>query len=70
MVDKRRRRIPIPLLTVFLGVSCIGLAPPVAHATTIVGIRTPAQVVIAADSMGTSRGTGSKRPGRSVRYSR
>jgi hypothetical protein len=32
------------------------LALPAAHATTIVGIRTPAQVVIAADSMGTSRG--------------
>jgi Proteasome subunit len=56
MVRKRRCSIPIPLLLVFLEVSCIGLALPVAHATTIVGIRTPAQVVIAADSMGTSRG--------------
>ena len=37
-------------------VCCTGLVPPVAQATTIVGIRTPAQVVIAADSMGTSRG--------------
>jgi len=56
MVDKRRCRIPIPLLAVFLGVSCIGQAPIVAHATTIAGIRTPAQVVIAADSLGTARG--------------
>ena len=51
-----RRRFPIPLWLLFLGVSRIGLAPAVAQATTIVGIRTPAQVVIAADSMGTSRG--------------
>ena len=56
MVDKRRCRFPIPLLTVFLGVSCIGQALSVAHATTIVGIRTPEQVVIAADSLGTARG--------------
>ena len=56
MVDKRRCRIPIPLLTVFLGVSCIGQALPVAHATTIAGIRTPEQVVIAADSLRTARG--------------
>ncbi len=56
MIDKRRSRLPIPLLTVLLGVSCIGKALPVAHATTIAGIRTPAQVVIAADSLGTARG--------------
>lgn len=56
MADKRRWRIPIPLLTVFLGASCIGRSLPVAHATTIAGIRTPAEVVIAADSLGTSRG--------------
>lgn len=49
-------RIPIPLLTVFLGVSSIGQALPVAHATTIAGIRTPEQMVIAADSLGTARG--------------
>lgn len=49
-------RIQIPLLTIFLGVSCIGQALPVAHATTIAGIRRPAQVVIAADSLGTARG--------------
>jgi hypothetical protein len=56
MVDNRRRGIPIPLLTAFLGFSCIGQAPPVAQATTIAGIRTPAEVVIAADSLGTARG--------------
>ena len=56
MVDKCRWRIPIPLLTVFLGVSCIGQSLPVAHATTIAGIRTPGEVVIAADSLGTERG--------------
>ena len=56
MVDKRRCRIPIPLLAVFLGATCIGRALPAAHATTIAGIRTPAQVVIAADSLGTARG--------------
>jgi hypothetical protein len=47
---------PIPLLTVFLGISSIGHSMPVAHATTIAGIRTPAEVVIAADSLGTERG--------------
>jgi hypothetical protein len=56
MVGKRRYCIRISFLVVFLAASCIGLAPRVGHATTIVGIRTPAQVVIAADSMGTSRG--------------
>jgi Proteasome subunit len=56
MGDKHRFRIPIPLLPVFLAVSCVGLASPVAHATTIVGIRTPEQMVIAADSLGTARG--------------
>jgi hypothetical protein len=56
MVGNRRCRIPIPLLTVFLGLSWFGRAPPVAHATTIAGIRTPEQVVIAADSLGTARG--------------
>jgi len=56
MVNKRRCRIPIPLLPFILVVSCVGLAPPVAHATTVVGIRTPEQVVIAADSLGTARG--------------
>lgn len=56
MVGKCRCRIQISLLPVFLGVSLIGLVLPVAHATTIVGIRTPTQVVVAADSMGTSRG--------------
>src|SRR3990172_7994929 len=56
MVNKRRCRIPIPLLPVIVVVSCVGLAPPGAHATTVVGIRTPEQVVIAADSLGTARG--------------
>jgi hypothetical protein len=56
MAGKRRRDFPITCWMVFLGVSSIGPAPPVAQATTIVGIRTPAQVVIAADSMGISRG--------------
>jgi len=56
MLDKRRHRVPIPILTVFLGICCIGQALPVAHATTIVGIRTPEQVVIAADSLATVRG--------------
>jgi hypothetical protein len=43
-------------LAAFPGVSGIGQPLPVAHATTIAGIRTPAQVVIAADSLGTARG--------------
>lgn len=49
--------VPVTLLAVLLGVSCISLALPAAHATTIVGIRTPSQMVIAADSMGTSQGS-------------
>ena len=56
MVGKRRCGIRIPFPSVFLAASFIGLGLPFAHATTIVGIRTPEQVVIAADSMGTSRG--------------
>ena len=56
MVDTRRSRVPFRLLTVFLGAMCIVHALPVAHATTIVGIRTPEQMVIAADSLGTARG--------------
>ena len=56
MVGKRRCGNRISLLLVILAASCIGLALPVAHATTIAGIRTPEQVVIAADSMGTARG--------------
>ncbi|MGB7629746.1 MAG: hypothetical protein WBM29_01540 [Candidatus Deferrimicrobium sp.] len=56
MVGKRRCDIQIFLLLVFLEASIIGLSLPVAHATTIAGIRTPAQVVIAADSLGTARG--------------
>jgi len=46
----------IQLLLIFLGASGFGLSPSVADASTIVGIRTPEQVVIAADSMGTARG--------------
>jgi hypothetical protein len=49
-------RLPIRFWAVFLGVFFIGQAPPVAHATTIAGIRTPSQVVIAADSRATVRG--------------
>ena len=56
MVGKRRCGIRIPFLPVSLAASFIGLGLPFAHATTVVGIRTPEQVVIAADSMGTSRG--------------
>ena len=56
MAGKRRCGIRIPIPSVFLAASFISLGLPFAHATTIVGIRTPEQVVIAADSMGTSRG--------------
>ena len=56
MADKRRCRIRISLLLLFLGISGSGLSPPSAHATIIVGIRTPTQAIIAADSMGTARG--------------
>lgn len=56
MVGKRRCGIRIPLLLIFLGASSFGLSLSAAHASTIVGIRTPAQVVIAADSMRTARG--------------
>jgi len=47
------RRFIRTLAITFTGIT---LALPAAHATTIVGIRTPAQVVIAADSMSTLRG--------------
>ena len=50
------KRCRIPLLLIFLGASGFGLSPSVTDASTIVGIRTPEQVVIAADSMCTARG--------------
>ncbi len=47
------RAFPFAML---FGASCTLLFLPAARATTIVGIRTPDQVVIAADSLGTARG--------------
>jgi hypothetical protein len=56
MAGKRRWRVRIHILIISLGAFCIGSVPSVANATTIAGIRTPDQVVIAADSLGTERG--------------
>jgi hypothetical protein len=46
----------IQTTAILLAVFCMTLEGPAAHATTIVGIRTESEVVIAADSIGTSRG--------------
>lgn len=55
MSGSRRPAILNLAFSVFLGASCISPALPVTHATTIAGIRTPEQVAIAADSLGTAR---------------
>ena len=56
MVGRHRWGIQISPFLGFLVPLWIGLPLPAAHATTIVGIRTPTQMVISADSMGTARG--------------
>jgi hypothetical protein len=55
MSGNRRPAILNLAFAVFLGASCMPPVLPAAHATTIAGIRTPEQVAIAADSMGTAR---------------
>ncbi len=55
MSGNRRPAILNLTLAAYLGAFCMPPALPVAHATTIAGIRTPEQVAIAADSLGTAR---------------
>lgn len=55
MSENLRPAVLGPAVALFLGASCIPQIIHSVHATTIVGIRTPSQVVIAADSLGTAR---------------
>jgi len=56
MADRSRCRRRVFAALLFLGASCVGLSPSNARASSIVGIRTPEEVVIAADSLRTTRG--------------